>query len=359
VASAHVLHVIEDCNGTDPDLTDLTGRLREYKHSVVRLGPAPTHEVPSVVFRAPRRGVSAWIRAWRLLRSLRPQIVHTHSAGAVFLQAVAALAGVRVRVHTEHAGFLDRPGGALLQTRRWRLVVQHYVAASRNIEKQLLDRIGVEPGKVSQIYDSLETDSPVTPSERSRQRDCLTVLAVEEGTQMVALRAWTAAIRSAPAHRARARLVLQLPENQLWSAQQLVRQHGLAESVALTSMDADLWAAAGSADVFVNHRLHESQVANARAMQLGLAVVSCRKEQELLVPGQTGEEILANDSETLRKVLMNFLHNPRKAGAQGRAARLRLVQHFGVDAMANRYAAVYQTLLRRHGGLPVMRSAHG
>ena len=43
-----------------------------------------------------------YYRVWRLLRTLRPDIVHTRNLGTIDMLFPAALAGVRSRVHGEH-----------------------------------------------------------------------------------------------------------------------------------------------------------------------------------------------------------------------------------------------------------------
>lgn len=112
--------------------------LRERGHDshVVTLTPGgalrrdldtiPVHEVPR------RDGIDPRLSAklWRLFRSLRPDVVHTHNATPLIYAAPAArLARVRRVVHTKHGDF-GYPGKTVHLARASSRFVHHFVAVS-------------------------------------------------------------------------------------------------------------------------------------------------------------------------------------------------------------------------------------
>jgi glycosyltransferase involved in cell wall biosynthesis len=84
-------------------------------------------------------------------------------------------------------------------------------------------------------------------------------------------------------------------------------------------------------------------------MASGLPVVAGRVggNPELVVDGVTGRLYDPADPEALEQALLPYLTDPALRQAHGRAARDRVVQNFSLDAMVNRYSALYDELLAR------------
>ncbi len=88
---------------------------------------------------------------WRLLRRLRPAIVHTRNLAALEMTPVAWAAGVPARVHGEHGRDAVDPDGRNLRRQRirrlYRPFVTHYVALSPDLEAYLkgVDRRACAP----------------------------------------------------------------------------------------------------------------------------------------------------------------------------------------------------------------------
>jgi glycosyltransferase involved in cell wall biosynthesis len=97
---------------------------------------------------------------FRLFRKLRPAIVHSRNLAALEVTLPAWAAGVPVRIQSEHGrdhGDLDGSNPRHRKVRRfYDRFVSHYVALSRDLERWLVEGIGLPAGKVTQIYNGVD-----------------------------------------------------------------------------------------------------------------------------------------------------------------------------------------------------------
>lgn len=75
-------------------------------------------------------GMAHYLRLYRVLRRLRPDLIHTRNRSGLPAQLVAALAGVRLRVHAEHGRELAWPGRLGLRGKLWRRMLRPLVDIS-------------------------------------------------------------------------------------------------------------------------------------------------------------------------------------------------------------------------------------
>lgn len=100
-------------------------------------------------------------KAWRVLRQLKPDVVHSCNLAALEFMPVAALAGVPRRVHAEHGmdtAELTGKGSRYLALRRfYRHFVHEQVAVSDALSEYLRTRVGVAPAHVHHIPNGVDT----------------------------------------------------------------------------------------------------------------------------------------------------------------------------------------------------------
>ena len=122
------------------------------------------HVIPMRRRIAPMADLVALARLVRLLRSLRPDVVHTHSSKAGFLGRLAArLAGIRAAVHTSHA-FAFEDAGAPWRGRCYRALeraaipwTMRLIAVSEH-ERELALELGFSPAQVVRIPNGIAAD---------------------------------------------------------------------------------------------------------------------------------------------------------------------------------------------------------
>src|SRR5690606_9608198 len=111
---AHLVHIIHrlDTGGMENGLVNLVNTLppKRYRHTIVSLTSVGqiarrivNPEVKIVALdRRPGPLARDLPKIWRLLRELKPDLVHTRNIGTLEAQLAAWAAGVPARVHGEH-----------------------------------------------------------------------------------------------------------------------------------------------------------------------------------------------------------------------------------------------------------------
>ncbi len=104
--------------------------------------------------------------------------------------------------------------------------------------------------------------------------------------------------------------------------------------------------------VWVTHNVGGVNVA-LEAMAAGKPVVAFGNSDransdlaDILVEGVTGRFVPYGDRVRLAAISNELLEAPEVARALGEAGRRRAIEHFGVDAMASRFASLYDELVR-------------
>jgi len=104
----------------------------------------------------------SYMRLFRLLRQLRPAIVHTRNLGTLDCTLVARLAGVPSRIHGEHGWDTYDPDGTNRKYRALRRMlnptIDRFVTVSSELEQWLIQNVGIRAGKVQRICNGVNTD---------------------------------------------------------------------------------------------------------------------------------------------------------------------------------------------------------
>src|SRR5690348_4887464 len=178
---AHVVYSF-DYGGLENGVANVINGLPadRFRHAVVALTTATDfrHRIrdPGVTVHAlgKRAGKDpgAYLRLYRLLRALRPSIVHTRNLSTIEGSLVAKLAGVPHRIHGEHGWDVFDPDGTSRKYRALRRLLEpaidRFVAVSRELESWLTARVGIRPSKVTRICNGVDTEI-FRPRERSER----------------------------------------------------------------------------------------------------------------------------------------------------------------------------------------------
>ncbi|MFP4647895.1 MAG: TIGR03088 family PEP-CTERM/XrtA system glycosyltransferase [Halorhodospira sp.] len=366
---AHILYRL-DVGGLENILVELIrGSIDHgFRHAVVCLadydeafrrrlpGEVPVH----ALHKPPGWGLGVQWRLYRLLRELRPDVVHTSNLAALECQPVAALSGVPARVHAEHGWDMADLDGTRRRYRWLRRAlspwVHRHVTVSQHLADYLVQRARIPKYRVHQIYNGVDTERyrPVTPSPREGRRQGQPLVIGTVG-RLTAVKDQATLIRAVARLRDRVspgrgglRLVVIGSGPQEQPLRTLAADLGVADVVELTGSCSDVAARLGEFDVFALPSLAEGiPVTVLEAMASGLPVVASRVGgiPELVEEGVNGTLVPAGDAEQLCEALAGYLADPRRGMIEGAEGRRRAVELFSVEAMVTAYEALYRELL--------------
>jgi sugar transferase (PEP-CTERM/EpsH1 system associated) len=301
-----------------------------------------------------------------VLRALKPDIVHTRNLPALECQFVAALAGVKARVHGEHGRDVYDPDGNKFKynalRKGMRVFVNHYVAVSRDLAHWLKDTIGVPPQRVSQIYNGVDAKifhprraypQPVGPAGFSAPSSFVigTVGRMEPiKGQLTLVQAFLRVLDQNPGWRERLRLVIVGDGSLREKALKMIREAQAEELAWLPGERDDVAEIMRGLDLFVLPSLREG-ISNTilEAMASGVPVVATKVggNPELLEQDTTGMLVPYSEPVSMASAISSYVADVNKATAHGRASRGRIESHFTMAAMVAQYINVYDSVLHR------------
>ncbi len=384
----HVLYRF-DTGGLENGVVNLINHLPEsaFQHVVVALDDV----VPAFAQRVRRQdvkfialhkppGQTWWLypRLYRLLRALRPDIVHTRNLSALECQLPAWLAGVPVRIHGEHGrdvGDLDGSNRLLQWNRRvFRPFVQHWVALSRDLQSYLQGPIAVPPSAVTRICNGVDsvrfspadaTTAPLAGCPFTEPGLFLvgTVGRMQTVKNQTALaKAFVLLLQQQPALRSRLRLVMVGDGPLRGQSQQLLDRAGMASLAWLPGERADVADVMRSLDCFVLPSLAEgisNTILEAMSSSLPVLATAVGGNADLVDHGRTGWLVPADDVAALAAALGRLAADSVAAAAMGRAGRNRVESEFSLQAMVSAYRGLYERLLAARTVVkphPILRS---
>lgn len=369
-----VLHVLFrfDTGGLENGVVNLINRMSAYRHAVLALDHcAPTFcqrvQRDDVEFislhKPPGQTLKVAPRFLGELRRLQPALVHTRNLAALEMQLPSWWAGVPARVHGEHGWDMGDLGGTSHKARwtrkLYRRFVHRQIALSGDLERYLLDRVGVPASQVTRICNGVDMERFQARTERLAVEGSpfnapgLFVIgtvgrmqAVKAQTQLV--EAFLQVLKRQPSARERLRLVLVGDGPLRIDCEQRLEAAGARELAWLPGDRRDVPALMAHFNAFVLPSLAEG-ISNTilEAMACGRAVLATRVggNDELVQDGVSGELVAAADPAAMAERLQSWVHDPQRVSAMGHAGRQRVEQRFSLDAMVAAYDELYRGLL--------------
>lgn len=367
----HVVHLLYRfaAGGLENVLVQLVNGLphAEFRHTIIALTEAdaafaariqrPDVEIISL-HKAPGQPFALYPHVFRLLRRLRPDVVHSCNIAALEFMPVAALAGVPRRIHAEHGWDVADPDGSNRHYQRLRRFYRHFVhafiAVSPQLHDYLRDAISVPVAQLHLIPNGVDTvlfqprgvtsawpaDYPFTPQQHWVVGTIGRLEPIKN--QMLLVEAFIHLLAQQPDKRVRVRLAIVGNGPLAPALRERMVAAGLGDCLWLPGARSDIAAILQVLDCFVLPSLAEGTSCTLlEAMAAGVPVIATAVggNPALLQDGKLGCLVASEDVAAMSAAL------GRQLAAEGDAtvpvrARAHVCNAYSLTAMLQRYAAL-------------------
>ncbi len=370
-----IVHLVQqlDVGGLENGIINLIRHMpaERYRHAIICLRDYSAYHAHiqsrgvEIISLNKREGkdFGHYVRLFRALRALQPDLIHTRNLCGIEGQLVAALAGVKWRVHGEHGRDMNDLHGTRLKYQLLRRVLRpligHFIAVSSDLEQWLIDSVGAAPKRVSHISNGVDSiqfhprlGPPAAVGPRGFMQDHAFVIGsvgrmdeikdyptlVDAFLRLIAL--------PHPAHQ-RMRLLIVGDGPQRAACLDMLTRAGAAHRAWLPGERADIPQLLRAMDLFVLPSLAEgSSNTILEAMASGLPVVATAVGgNPLLVhPGFTGILVPPRTPELMAAAIADYCRIPEMGARHGMRARSQVIARHSLPEMARGYTAVYDAL---------------
>lgn len=349
--------------GAEKQVLAVAGRMAGLGHSVtlVNLLPQASEEWPTTLpvirlnlHKNPFSLIAAFIRARRILRSLKPDLIHSHSFHAnMMARLVSPFAGRPAVISTIHNVY----EGGWLRMLAYRLtdgLCAHTTAVSQAAAERFVRLKAVRAEKCTVVPNAIDISD--FTSDAARRQSLRESLGADD--EFV----WLAAGRIAAAKdypnmlQAFACVLESHPEAFLWIAGQGSEEQetqvrtqlailGLGHCTQCLGLRRDLPALLDAADGFVSSSAWEGMplaIAEAMAMEKPVVATDVGGVRELV--GETGLLVPSRNPEALADAMLQLM---RKSEADrltiGRSARSRIQVRFNIESRVEEWETLYRS----------------
>jgi sugar transferase (PEP-CTERM/EpsH1 system associated) len=383
----HLVHQL-DVGGLENGLINLIRHMppERYRHTIVCLKDYTDYHAHikergvEIISLNKREGkdFAHYMRMYKTLRALHPDLIHTRNTAGFEGQLVAALAGIKLRVHGEHGRDMSDLYGKRLKYQLLRRVLRpligHFIAVSTDLEHWLIDSVGAEPGRVSQISNGVDSvqfhprlGPPAAVGPAGFMQDNAFVIGsvgrmVDVKNYPTLVEAFLRLIASPhPAHQ-RLRLLIVGDGPARAECLDMLTRAGASHRAWLPGERSDIAQLLRAMDLFVLPSLAEgSSNTILEAMATGLPVVATAVggNTELVHPGFTGILVPPRSPDLMAAAIADYCRIPEMGARHGMRARSQVIARHSLPAMARGYLAVYDALVGEAAAAAPMQPVRG
>lgn len=327
-------------------ISDFKNRIKQPNVQFIELNKLPGHAVP------------LYPRIFKLLRDLKPDVLHTCNLAALELVPLAWLARVPLRIHAEHGWDAHDPDGKNPRYQRLRRFykpfVSHYVAVSQDLYDYLGRAVGVPASKLSLLANGVDTEHfyPVAgaqgvsgcPFDPAHHMMVGTVGRLQTvKNQPLLARAFVLLLQRHPELANRARLVI-VGEGPLRpEIEAILNNAGLLHLAWLPGARSDVADVLRMLTVFVLPSVTEGTSCTLQeAMATGLPTVATAVGgNSALLANGVGQLIPADDVAAMASALFDRLTDVPASQIQGERARQRACERFDIERLTMQYESLF------------------
>jgi sugar transferase (PEP-CTERM/EpsH1 system associated) len=301
---------------------------------------------------------------WKLLRRLRPTILHTYNLAAVEYGLTGLLAGVPVRINGSHGREASDPEGRNRKHNMLRklLVPLYDMCYSNSRELYTWNKavIGVPDAKNRLLENGIDAERFSVAKRCIKPAgmpdfpaDAIVIGSVgrvqDVKNHALLIDAFARLREDLPGLRSRLRLAIVGNGPLHGPLTEKIARMGLAEVSWLPGARMDIPDILGAFSIFVLPSIAEGTPGSVlEAMAAGLPVVATRVGglSDVVCDGETGLLVPTQDVNAMAAALARYCTAPELASGHGAAGRRRVEQKFAMASMVSAYAAMYDDLCK-------------
>ena len=369
----HIVHVVYSFSigGLENVIVQLINGLPadEFEHTVLSLTTISDFKAritrPDVKFIAlnkhPGHAIPLYPKIYRLLRQLKPDVVHTCNLAALEIVPIAWLAGVKTRIHAEHGWDAHDPNGTNPRYQKLRKLykpfVSHYVAVSKDLDNYLTQAIGIPAHKKSLIANGVDTErfSPASSKPAPVVEGCPfspgkywligTVGRLQTvKNQPYLARSFVRLLQKYPDAARQIRLIIVGDGPLRQEVEQTLSEGQVAEYAWLAGARSDIPDILRMLDCFVLPSQTEGTSCTLQeAMATGLPSIATAVggTPDLIHPARAGRLIYADNENEFAEALWEAFINREETRRQASSARQFALDHFSLQGMLEQYRKLF------------------
>jgi len=357
-----ILHLVYrfDIGGLETVLVNLINSLPEqsFKHIIVSLTNANQDFIKNLqqkveiieLCKPPGNSIRIYRQLWELFQHYKPDIVHSYNIATLEYQLIAALAGVKRRVHAEHGRDIFDLDGS---NRKYQLlrrlinpVVHYWIPVSNELCQWLINTVKIPAKKVKLIYNGIDSKK-YCPGDK-RKIDVFTVITIGRlapvKDQLTLIKAIELIATQYPERKKRIKLRI-IGDGELKAElAAYIAEKQLEALVCLPGASYQVAAELQLADLFVLTSLAEGIALTAlEAMATSLPVIATNVggNPEIIESGVNGQLVAVKAIEEIANAVMSYMDDRQLGQTHGAAGRQKIEKNFSLEIMANNYLNIY------------------
>ena len=367
---AHIIYRL-DFGGLENGLVNLINYMptAHFRHAIICLDTFTDfrrriqHDDVQVIAlkKQPGKDLHLYVRLFKALRKLQPTITHTRNLAALDANVISWLADVPWRIHGEHGRDIIDIDGSNKKYQRLRRclspVIHRFVPLSKDLQGWLTDDVGIRADKIRRVCNGVDvakfSPNPVNP------KTLIADWPFSDGNIVIGAVGRMHPVKD-PLNLIDAFVLLltQHPEMQqsvrlMWAgdgelkdeAMARLEKAGFSDYAWLPGARNDIPQWLKATDIYVLPSLAEG-ISNTllESMASGLPAIATDVggNSELIKHVESGYLVPPSDSQALADAIARYVSDSTLRATHAGAARSRCEREFSIDAMINKYLAVYQ-----------------
>jgi sugar transferase (PEP-CTERM/EpsH1 system associated) len=357
---AHLIYRL-DIGGLERVMLNCINQMQDadFKHIIISLTDANhfaqnEHNHVEVFSLGKKEGSDLGIhcKLYKLLKQIKPTILHTYNLPTIEYHPIAWLAGVKGHIHAEHGRDIGDPQGLNKKHNVLRKLmsyfIQRYVCVSDDLYIWLINVVGIAKKKALLIQNGINTEHfnlAKTASKKLRFSIVARISPVKDHQNL--LNAFVL-LKQQLDNESMPNLAIVGDGEQRVQLELFCQKNNLDSVVFLGARD-DIDQILANTDVFVLSSIAEGiPMTILEAMSAKTPIVATRVGgiPEVISDGVEGYLVEKSNSSALAQALMKYIKQPVLINEHGRNAREKVLNDFNEKKMVQAYLMQYQALVK-------------